>query len=132
MKMFRILDVGQCGFDGPRMAEIWERELGATVDQADNGDIALAMAKKSRYDIILVNRILAADRSSGLEVIRQYMRTKPTCPILLVSDIQDAQERAVAIGAARGFGKSELADPATIELIKNLVGHGSVEKKKTR
>ena len=37
----RILDIGQCGFDGPRMASLWQRSLGATVDPSANGDDAL-------------------------------------------------------------------------------------------
>lgn len=118
----RIMDVGQCGFDGPRMATLWKRELGATVDQAASSADALAKAKKTHYDVILVNRVLAADGSSGLEVIQELLKAKTPSPVMLVSDIQEAQDQATAMGAAPGFGKSELGDPATIEHIKKIAG----------
>jgi len=41
-----------------------------------------------------------------------------TVPIMLVSDYEEAQDAAVASGALRGFGKSQLYEPQTIELIR--------------
>jgi hypothetical protein len=64
-----ILDVGQCGFDGPRMAALWRDKLDATVDRVANGKDAAQSLKKGGYDVVLVNRVLAADGSSGLDVI---------------------------------------------------------------
>jgi CheY-like chemotaxis protein len=59
----RILDVGQCGFDGPRMAALWRERLGAIVDNADSGHDALQRLQHQKYDAILVNRVLARDGS---------------------------------------------------------------------
>lgn len=113
----RILDVGQCGFDGPRMASLWQRELGATVDSVDSGDDALRRLEAHRYDVVLVNRILAADGASGLAVIQQLKDAGITVPMMLVSDLAEAQDAAVALGALRGFGKAQLHEPETLELI---------------
>ena len=113
----KILDVGQCGFDGPRMASLWEDELGAAVDQADSGEDAVQQAKGGKYDLILVNRVLADDGSSGLDVIKDLIDSGTNTPVMLVSDRDDAQEKAVKLGAMRGFGKAELDSPTTLKLV---------------
>jgi ActR/RegA family two-component response regulator len=116
----RILDIGQCGFDGPRMAALWHKAIGATVDRCDSGADALKWAAKNHYDIILVNRILAADDSSGLDVIAALIDAGISTPVMLVSDLPDAQDAAVKLGAVRGFGKAALGDPATIDLVASV------------
>ena len=70
----KILDVGQCGFDGPRMAKLWRDQLDATVDRVATGKDAAAYLKQGGYDVVLVNRVLDADGSSGLDVIEDLLR----------------------------------------------------------
>jgi two-component system chemotaxis response regulator CheY len=118
----KILDVGQCGFDGPRMAALWRNKLGATVDCVDTGEDAAERLKNGGYDVVLVNRVLDHDGSSGLDVIEDLLREKTSVPIMLVSDLPDAQNAAVALGAVRGFGKADLGDPATLELVASVAG----------
>jgi DNA-binding NarL/FixJ family response regulator len=117
-----ILDVGQCGMDGPRIEALLQKKIHATVVGAETLQDAAQCLKAGRYDIVLVNRILAADGSSGLDVIEQLIRSGITMPIMLVSDRADAQDVAVKLGAVRGFGKAELGDPQTMELIKRTAG----------
>lgn len=116
----KILDVGQCGFDGPRMAALWRDKLDATVDRVANGNDAAAKLKKGGYDVVLVNRVLATDGSSGLDVVKNLLSTKTSVPVMLVSDLTDSQDAAVALGAVRGFGKADLGEPATLELIAGI------------
>jgi CheY-like chemotaxis protein len=116
----RILDVGQCGFDGPRMAALWRDQLGATVDRVANGKDAVERLKNGDYDVVLVNRVLAADGSSGLDVIEDLLSANTSVPVMLVSDLTDAQDAAVALGAVRGFGKADLGEPATLELVASV------------
>lgn len=118
----RILDVGQCGFDGPRMATLWKQSLGAKVDSAASGDDALQRLEAHKYDVVLVNRILAADDSSGLEVIEQIKDAGINVPVMLVSDFPEAQDEAVELGALRGFGKAQLGEPEVLELIRQVAG----------
>jgi CheY-like chemotaxis protein len=120
----KILDVGQCGFDGPRMAALWQDELGATVDRVDSGGEAAARIARGKYDVVLVNRLLAADGSSGLDVIQELIEAGTSVPVMLVSDLPDAQEAAMARGAVRGFGKADLGAPATLELVKRVASGG--------
>jgi len=43
-------------------------------------------------------------------------------PVMLVSNFEDSQEEAVQRGALRGFGKSALRNPQTLELLKKALG----------
>jgi len=129
----RILDVGQCGFDGPQMAALWRSKLGATVVTAADGADAARRLAKAAYDIVLVNRILAADGASGLDVIKDLLKSKPAVPVMLVSDLPKAQDAAVALGAVRGFGKSDINKQSTLDLVKHATGskpNGRQDKKK--
>jgi CheY-like chemotaxis protein len=109
----RILDIGQCGFDGPRMSALWHKTIHAAVDRVASADEAIEHLARARYDLILVNRILAADGASGLDVIRRLKESEISTPVMLVSDRTSAQEEAVALGALRGFGKAELNEEST-------------------
>jgi ActR/RegA family two-component response regulator len=113
----KILDVGQCGFDGPRLRRMLRERLEADVDCADTLDEALEQAAKYAYDLVLVNRVFNADRSSGLAAIAALHQAYPELKLMLVSDRPDAQMEAVALGACMGFGKSALGDEATVNLL---------------
>src|SRR5258706_7999011 len=115
----KILDVGQCGFDGPRMSRLLREKLDATVDCAATEQDATRHLASGKYNLVLVNRILAADGASGVELIRTLIKSGCTIPLMLVSDHTDAQDIAVTHGAVRGFGKAVLEQPETFELIRN-------------
>lgn len=114
----KILDVGQCGFDGPRIKSLLQKKVHASVEGADTLEEATERLKSGHYDVVLVNRVLAADGSSGLDLIQQLIEDGTSVPIMLVSDRADAQDAAVKLGALRGFGKADLGDPETFELIE--------------
>jgi DNA-binding response OmpR family regulator len=117
-----ILDVGQCGYDGPRMMQMLESKVGVLVDTADSLQEAASKLSANRYDLVLVNRELAFEGTEGLELIRAMKKAGDTTPVMLVSDRPDAQQQAQACGAIHGFGKSKLADSHTIALIKKAIG----------
>ena len=123
MKRLQILDVGQCGFDGPRMAQLFREQLHAHVDSADTLGEAVEQVAAHDYDLVLVNRILNADGSSGLDVIRALLAGDDTLPVMLVSDRKDAQAAAEKLGALPGFGKAQLEDPATLEHLARYARH---------
>lgn len=118
----RILDVGQCGVDGPRLKRYLVRGFQCAVDQAATKEEALSRAAGEGYDLVLVNRILAGDRSEGLEVIRALRSAHPQLRMMLVSDRPEAQEEACRCGALRGFGKASLDAKETEEAICAALG----------
>jgi DNA-binding NarL/FixJ family response regulator len=117
----RILDVGQCGVDGPRLRRFLAREFNVTIDQADTKDHALSLAEKNAYDLILVNRILNRDRSPGMDVITALLAAQPGLKVMLISDKPDAQDQAVEAGAIRGFGKARLDSDDTEQLLRAIL-----------
>src|SRR5690242_3376494 len=124
----KILDVRQCGFDGPRMARLWDDALGAQVDCADTADDPVEMLQGNSYDVVLVNRVLAEDESCGLEVISRLLELGRGTPVMLVSDLSEAQDAAVRLGAVRGFGKAHLGERSTLELVSHVA---NAHKKKS-
>jgi DNA-binding NarL/FixJ family response regulator len=117
----RILSIGQCQIDGPRMKRVLEQNLGAVVEDADSASEAVDKARQHRYHLILVNRELAGDNSSGLDVAAQLIALHPQTPVMIVSDFESAQAAAVRRGALRGFGKSELEQTETLRRLAQIV-----------
>jgi len=118
----RILDVGQCGIDGPRLTKLLENNLKAEVDQASTADEAREKLSAGKYDVALFNRVFNADGDDGVRVIGELVKGGVKTPLMLVSDRDDAQQAAVAAGATMGFGKAAMGDPATLELIRKAAG----------
>jgi DNA-binding response OmpR family regulator len=106
----RILDVGQCGFDHSSVARHLARTYGAEVSAADTKGQAMTSLRAGEFDLVLVNRVLDGDGSSGLDVIRAIKADADLShvPVMLVSDFPGAQAEARTLGALAGFGKADL------------------------
>jgi PleD family two-component response regulator len=118
----RVLDVGNCDPDHAAIRRLLAR-FNAEVDRATLIDEAWAELERRHYDLVLVNRLIFADSSDGLALIER-MRSDDRfrdVPVMMVSNFDDAQARAVAAGARRGFGKAELHDARTLEGLEPLL-----------
>jgi two-component system chemotaxis response regulator CheY len=125
----RILSVGHCGFDAPRIAQFLGREFGAEVLEADDASEALDALRHSRFDLVLINRVGNRDGAPGMDLIRT-IRDDPAfadVPTMLVSNYPDAQRQAVAAGAFPGFGKAELNTPKAVAAVAAALGHAGRE-----
>jgi DNA-binding response OmpR family regulator len=118
----RVLDIGQCGFDGPRLRKMLREKVGAEVECADTLDEARDKLHGAAFDLVMVNRELARDRSSGIETIRAILMEWPGTKVMLVSDRAAAQEEAMKLGAVRGFGKAQLFEKETEEHVCRELG----------
>ena len=116
-----VLDVGQCGFDGPRLEHMLSRGLHCEVESAATAEEAIEKMQSRDYDLCLVNRQLTSDGSCGIELIAAAREAGVHTPLMLVSDRADAQEQAVALGALPGFGKSELDEAHTVDLLRQAM-----------
>ena len=98
--------------------------FGAEVVPASRADEAFELLKKGPFDLLLVNRILDADHTSGLEVIKRLKDTPASAstPVMLVSNLPDAQNQATAAGALPGFGKDLLTDDSLGEVLRPQLG----------
>lgn len=115
----RVLDVGQCNPDHANITRMIKARFDAVVDRAASIDQVMHMVGFYDYDLILVNRLFDADGTEGMELLRQIKadETMRQVPVMLVSNLADAQEAAVDAGAVPGFGKASLDTPETIELL---------------
>ncbi len=109
-----VVSVGQCGYDNSQIRDLIRAvDPGAILKVAD--DLAetrqILSTEHGRVRLVLVNRILDADGSSGVDLIRSLKSSADDAcdiPLMLVSDIESAQARALAEGAVPGFGKSSI------------------------
>lgn len=125
MSQRRVLDVGQCGFDHERISHFLNASFDVEIVQAHSHDEAIKLAGESKFDLILINRLLDADHAPGIEIIKELKSTDATAnvPVMIVSNFQDAQDEAVGHGAEVGFGKAALDAPETMErFTKYLAG----------
>ncbi len=106
----QVLDVGNCSMDHGNIKHLIETNFDASVVRAHDQQSALALLRSRDFDLVLVNRIFHRDRGDGLELISK-IKTDPqlgATPTILISDLDDFQEKAIEAGAAIGFGKKSL------------------------
>jgi CheY-like chemotaxis protein len=99
------------------------QSFGAEVVAADTQEEVLEKLRRESFALVLVNRVLDADGSSGLDLIRQIKADEQlrAMPVMLVSNHDDAQAEAVEAGAAPGFGKAQLGQPRMIERVRAVL-----------
>lgn len=126
MSTKKVLSIGQCFADQGAMRRTFQKHLGAEVVSVDDGDEALASLRSETFALVLVNRVLDADGSSGLEVLRQIKADEKgaAVPVMLVSNYEDAQRQAEQAGAVRGFGKAVLGQPAMLARVRPFLEEG--------
>lgn len=120
----RVLSVGQCAADHGSLSRVLRQHYGAEVVPADTSAEALDLLGKEPFDLVLVNRILDEDGSTGMTVVGEICNDEKLClvPVMLVSNYEDAQREARAAGALPGFGKSALGNPGMIAQLKPILG----------
>lgn len=106
----RILSVVQCSFDHGSISRHLGKAYGAEVTGADTKGPALTSLRAGKFDLVLVNRVLDVDGTSGIDLIHAIKADPELAPlpVMLVSNYADAQAEAKAAGALTGFGKADL------------------------
>lgn len=119
----QVLDVGQCTPDHLMLSRLIENRFDASVSQASSQQQAIEMASKKSYDLILINRIMDADGSEGLSLLKELKSDPRTqaIPAMLVSNYHDAQMQAIEQGALPGFGKANLNSQATLDQLSRVL-----------
>lgn len=119
----RVLDVGQCDYDHGNISTLLRTQFGAEVVRAQTAEAALSHLRQGSFSLMLVNRLFDQDGDSGLELIKKVKQEqKLGVPVMLVSNFEDAQSQAVAVGAEPGFGKAALKAPPTLEKLAAHLG----------
>lgn len=123
----RVLSIGQCGFDSASLERLFEQDFSAEVESIDTARDALNAMQSRKFDLVLVNRRLDMDGSSGIALLEKLHTQAPDVPMMLISDKPDAQDEAVAKGALPGFGKSALRNPETVQRIREALSNAASE-----
>jgi DNA-binding response OmpR family regulator len=116
----RVLSVGQCFPDQSRLSAYLRQRFGVEVITASDEVAALQSLASESIDLVLVNRLFDADGASGIDFIRK-VKTESKVPVMLVSNLEDAQRQAVEAGALTGFGKAALGEPATEDVLRAVL-----------
>ena len=120
----KVLDVGQCNADNYRISELLKKHFDVKVDRSHSIAQAIESASKNTYDLILINRLLDADGSAGMDVLAS-LKLNPSSakiPVMIVSNYEDAQELAMQKGAVAGFGKGALDSEETLAKLNQYLG----------
>ena len=112
--MKKVLLVGNCDIDHPRIANIIESNFQAEVIRAETIDKAKDLLK-DEFDLIIVNRVGAFDGKNSLELV-DYVKT----PIMIITNYEDHMKEAMEHGAVEGFGKS-MSDSEIAEFLKKYL-----------
>ena len=122
----RVLEVGNCDPDHESIRRMLEANFNAPIDRVMFVHEALAKLGQGRYDLVLVNRLIFEDGSDGGELIRR-MQTGgyQDTPVMMISNYDDAQQKAQNDGAIPGFGKANIDAPQTVELLDRYLGASS-------
>lgn len=115
-----VIDCGNCGPDHNSIRNMIQSHFDAVVQQTHGSEDTLRRLRQGDVDLVIVNRKLDRDYSDGIEVIRQIKSEAQGAdvPVMLISNYEEHQQAAVAIGAVPGFGKLALSDPKTPSLFK--------------
>jgi len=95
------VDVGNCRFDHTSIALLLQGNFNVEVLRASGAEEAIDVLRAGPIDLVLVNRIFAADGSEGIEVIRR-LKADPELgrlPVMLVSNYPLCP--AISNGSAR-------------------------------
>lgn len=115
----RVLDVGNCDPDHTAMRRLLS-QFDVAVDRVMFVDEAMSALQVTRYHLVLVNRLIFADASDALPLIERMHADEAIgdIPVMMISNHADAQDRAMAAGAVRGFGKADLDMASTVDLLR--------------
>lgn len=119
-----LLDCGNCGPDFNSIRQMVKSNFGASVVQSHGAEDTLKLLREKKIDLVTVNRKLDRDYTDGMEVIKAIKADADVAgvPVMLVTNYEEHQEAAMAVGCVRGFGKLAISDDVTRDLLDPFLG----------
>ncbi len=116
----RILSIGNCSYDHGNISAALQKNFAVEIHTADTAEEAAKALGEAHFDLILINRIFDTNGDSGIDLITKL---KPTtkAPMMLISNMPEYQQEAIAAGAVPGFGKTQVGKPAMIEAVREYL-----------
>jgi two-component system chemotaxis response regulator CheY len=116
--------VGQCGPDNATLSRFLSRHFDVEMIVAKDWNETQEHLKKRVVDLVLINRKLDVDYSDGTNIL-SAIKANPAwtnLPVMIVSNYEEVQQKAVEMGAEPGFGKLELDFPKTLDKLIPFLG----------
>jgi DNA-binding response OmpR family regulator len=119
-----VLDVGNCAPDFAAISRFLTANFDCQIDQADKLDDTQAKLRAGDYALVLINRKLDCDYTDGIEILKAIKSDVElqSAPVMLITNLPELQDAAVAAGAERGFGKLEYEKAETLERLRAVLG----------
>ena len=118
-----VLSVGQCRPDQAAITQFLKANFDVEILVAALPAESLDCLRSASVDLVLINRKLDADYSDGMEIL-SAIKGDPQLsdvPVMLVSNFEEWQQKAVEAGAVQGFGKAQLNSPDVVERIRTAL-----------
>lgn len=96
----------------------------AVVEEAPDGDHALALIKKQPFDVVVLD--IGLPGRSGLDVLRDVQDLRPDVPVLILSGMADAvaATRAFECGAKGYLCKDRCSEDNLVEALRKILDGG--------
>jgi two-component system chemotaxis response regulator CheY len=120
----KVVLVGHCGPDSSYLRMAVSRAIKDSAVVMADDDTSLKKLIDDGADLLLVNRQLdyGFPTYDGVQLIQQLRAEHPQLKTMLISNYPEAQQAAVNVGAAPGFGKAQIGRPEVGELLKSALG----------
>lgn len=119
----RVLNVGHCSADGAAIKSFLKQNFDVDVVSAATADEAMSSLHNSPFDLVLINRVFDADGQSGLTLLQDIKNHAglSKVPVILISNLAEAQKKALDRGAAPGFGKQDIGSAKAIDCLAEVL-----------
>ncbi len=101
--MKKALIVGLCYADAQSLRKPLESQFSLTSLDVTKTEEAKNILRQRKVDIIFISRVLAGDKSSGLDFLKYIKINHPKIPAILLTRFPDAQKQAIELGAQAAF-----------------------------
>jgi len=122
----RVLLIGHCSSDSAALKRVVRQADPSAEVQTIHDEQSLDAALRDGADLLLVNRLLdyGFAEGTGVALLKRVLPRYPKTRGMLVSNLPDAQESAVSVGALPGFGKSDLWSGHVVEMLRSAMSGG--------
>ena len=98
-------------------------KAGFATQEATNGEEALALLEKEKFDLILLDLVMP--KVDGFSLLATLQQKKITTPIIVTSNLgqEEDRHRAKEAGATDFFVKSDVPIANIVEHVKKMLEH---------